>query len=88
MLLILSPIISKVASRGWAASVDTTLIDVAPATSKPTSEPTTILVTKAEMKISFMTTVRLLKKINILGRYNRDILKSIKSKLKIEFVDY
>ena len=62
MLLILSPIISKVASRGWAASFDTTLMDVAPATSKPTSEPTTILVTKAEMKISFMTTVRLLKR--------------------------
>ena len=62
MLIILSPIISKVVSRGWAASVDTTLMDVAPATSKPTSEPTTILVTKAEMKISFMTTVRLLKR--------------------------
>ena len=49
-------------SKGVAASVDTTLMDAVPATSKPTSEPTTLAVTKAEIKISFMTTVRLLKK--------------------------
>ena len=54
---------SKVVSKGFADSVDTTLIDVIPATFKPTSRPTTILVTKVEMNfMEIMMTVMLLKK--------------------------
>ena len=78
-------------SKGWAASVDTTLIDVAPATFKPTSKPTTILVTKAERNfMNIMMTVMLVKKLtfcDVISSENyRNILRSSKSKLKIKSI--